>query len=66
MTLKNFLELYDNWNSIVTVNDNTQLPLISMVASDLYNCKYAFIDSKVVSFGFYDDELCIRINYVIN
>lgn len=60
MKFKEFIDMYDNWNGITVVNDND----LNLIAK----CKTAFIvenvyiqDMNVVSFGFHDDELCVRV-----
>lgn len=60
MKFKDFIDMYDNWNGITVVNDD-DLNLI-------VKCKTVFIaenkylqDMEVVSFGFYDNELCVRV-----
>ena len=68
MTLKEFLDLYDNWNGITVVNDGNLSTLIKGTTSEI-----AFEDgnlydedimaSEVIAFGFYDNELCVRVDY---
>ena len=60
MKFKEFIDMYDNWNGITVVNDND----LNLIAK----CKTSFIvenvyiqDMDVVSFGFHDDELCVRV-----
>lgn len=67
MTVKDILKIYDNWNSDIVINDNS--------LNRILHCKtyeFAFKDGKyyskdlmdliVVSFGFYDGEICLRVN----
>lgn len=60
MKLREFLNMYDNWNTMVCVNnDNLDLivhgkPEIVLSYKDTYQ-------KEVVSFDFYDNELCIRV-----
>ena len=60
MNFKDFIDLYDNWNGVTVVNnDDLSCRLINntaLVAED-----DSLWDMKVVSFGFYDDQLCVRV-----
>lgn len=72
MNFKQFMDMYDNWNGKTTVNDNNcntnvivsgytldimerRLPLSKLNYEQLF-------EAEVVSFGFYDDELFVRLN----
>lgn len=61
MKFKDFLEMYDNWNGIVVVNDNN----LRCIAQDkgllMYEKHPELYKREVVSFGFYDNELCVRV-----
>ena len=62
MKLKDFLELYDNWNGIVKINDNNLNCIVKdkgYIIAESNNEK--MMNGEVVSFGYYDGELCIRI-----
>ena len=66
MTFLNFMELYDDWNRNIKVNDDNLNPIIEGMAvdimlpyGDLYNSK--IMDKEVISFGYYNNTLCIRI-----
>lgn len=71
MELKEFLDLYDNWNGFLTINDDEvmekvgrNIHLYSMwVTSRFVDAKRndPIMEAKVISFGFYGEELCIRI-----
>lgn len=60
MTIKELLDLYDNWNGITKINDCNS----DCIAKDT-TWKIAENDEltakEIVSFGFYDNEFCIRI-----
>ena len=60
MKFKDFIDMYDNWNGVTVVNDDKlSCRLINntaLVAED-----DSLWDMKVVSFGFYDDQLCVRV-----
>jgi hypothetical protein len=60
MKLYDFVNLYDNWNGILVVNDDNLKPIVKdKVAIAL---SYGNVHEKeVVAFGFYDDELCVRV-----
>lgn len=70
MKFKQFMEMYDNWNGITKVNDNN---LGTIVVGKTFKIMYRALDLKVVesydklfemevvAFGFYDNELCIRV-----
>lgn len=70
MKLKEFLDLYDNWNGLLTINDDELMETVGDTALYRRNIIHRFIDvhrndpimkAKVISFGFYDEELCIRV-----
>lgn len=61
MTLKNFLELYDNWNGITRVDDNKLNKIVEGKTVCIYEENENLHRKKVVSFGFYDGELTIRV-----
>lgn len=62
MLLTEFLDMYDNWNGKITINDNNLDHIWK------YETVQKFIDDgwdiigyQVMSFGFYDGELTIRV-----
>ena len=60
MKLRDFVNLYDNWNGILVVNDDNLNPIVKNeveVALFYGNVR----EKEVVAFGFYDNELCIRV-----
>lgn len=73
MTFKEFLCMYDNWNGIVKVNDDNLHTIVKGKGVDVYDGRAKFhhkakvksyselFEMQVVSFGFYDNELCIRV-----
>lgn len=68
MKLVVFLEMYDDWNGRVRVNndvlDTIVKGTIHKIVDDIYdpNSKLSYLmDKEVVSFGFYDNELCVRV-----
>lgn len=60
MKLREFLDMYDNWNGIVCVNDDN-LDLIIKGKPDVVLSKGTLFEMEVVAFGFYDNELCVRV-----
>lgn len=70
MKFKQFMDMYDNWNEITEVNDDN---LNTIVIDDTYKIMECISELKgvenyeklfnmeVVSFGFYDDEFCVRV-----
>ena len=60
MKLREFLNMYDNWNGIVCVNDNN-IDLIVKGKPDIVLSYKDTYTKEVVSFGFYDNELCVRV-----
>lgn len=74
MKLKDFIKLYDNWNGVIVVNDDNLNCIIKArinalmlrVATGKTDSEKYDIDDlmnkTVVAFGFYDNELCVRID----
>lgn len=60
MKLREFLDLYDNWNGVICVNDDDLNPIIK---GDPYVVLSHgnLLEKEVVAFGFYDNELCVRV-----
>ena len=60
MKLRDFVDLYDNWNGILVVNDDDLNPIVKnkVEAALSYGNIYK---KEVVAFGFYDNELCVRV-----
>lgn len=66
MTLKNLLELYDNWNGIIkvneVVNDKWKVHYKGKTSDFVFKKRYKLLGNREVeSFGFYDNEFCVRI-----
>lgn len=60
MKLRDFVELYDNWDGILVVNDDNLEPIVKgevEVALSYGNV----CEKEVIAFGFYDNELCVRV-----
>ena len=73
MTFKQFMEMYDNCNGTTKVNDDSLDTIVYGKTIDIMECvepihelsevkEYDVLFAmKVVAFGFYDDELCVRV-----
>lgn len=60
MRLEEFLEMYDNWNHAVVINDDELNPIVKGPPSYILSCGNVG-GKKVVTFGFYDGELGVRV-----
>lgn len=73
MILKQFMDMYDNWNGKTKINDDNLDTIIEGKIIDIMDCVAQFhpltevenyeklFTMKVVAFGFYDEELCVRV-----
>ena len=64
-TLRTFLDLYDNWNGKLIINDEDCEPYATVNFSNLttWLCDHTDIaNARVMAFGFYDGELCVRVD----
>lgn len=69
MTFKQLMECYDNGNGIIKVNNNYAITLVRCKAVELmFPCSAAMETKRnelwateVISFGFHDDELCVKV-----
>ena len=73
MKFKQFMDLYDNWNGIIKVNDNNLDTIVEGRTLNIMERMEPFrpmtkvenyeklFEMEVVSFGFYDEELCVRV-----
>lgn len=61
MTLKDLLEMYDNWNNETRVNDDELNVIVQMPTYRLYDTRKDLLSCEVVAFGFYDDLFTVRI-----
>lgn len=60
MKLRDFVDLYDNWNGILVVNDDNLKPIVKDKVEVALSYENVY-EKEVVAFGFYDDELCVRV-----
>lgn len=73
MKFKQFMDMYDDWNGTTKVNDDNLDTIVIGRTLDIMECVKDFnpmtkvhnyaelFEMKVVAFGFYDDELCVRV-----
>ena len=70
MKFKQFMEMYDNWNGTTKVNDDNLGTIVVDHTLKIMECiptlngveNYEkLFEMEVVAFGFYDDELCVRV-----
>lgn len=59
--LKEFLEMYDDWNGVTIINDNNLNRICKGKTVNIYESRKDLYEKDIVSFGFYDKELCIRV-----
>ena len=61
ITLFQLVDLYDNWRGTLVINDNKLETLVKGEVESVM-CQFSDLwDKEVASFGFYDDELCVRL-----
>ena len=66
MKLAEFLALYDNWNGTLVINDkncNHYATVRLVYITKWLNEHKSIANAEVMAFGFYDNELCVRISY---
>ena len=61
MNLKEFMELYDNWNGITRVNDNNLNMIVEGNTCRIYEENENLYEKEVAAFGFYDGILTVRV-----
>ena len=64
-TLQNFLDLYDNWNGNLVINDEdcNHYATVNFSKLTTWLCDHTDVaNAKVMAFGFYDGELCVRVD----
>ena len=70
MKFKRFMEMYDNRNGITKVNNDNLGTIVIGNTLEIIECipmldgvkNYnQLFEMEVVSFGFYNDELCVRV-----
>ena len=61
MKFKDFMDMYDNWNGTTVVNDDNLDMIVKGRTSSIVEWEDYLWDMEVVSFGFYDNEFCVRV-----
>lgn len=61
MKLREFLNMYDNWNGIVCVNDDDLNLIIKGKPEVVLSSSGDLYTREVLAFGFYDNALCVRV-----
>ena len=61
MRFKEFMNLFDNWNGITKVNDDKLQCIVKGNTYDVVAEREDLHNMVVVAFGFYDNELCVRV-----
>lgn len=61
MNLGKFLEMYDNWNGNTRVNDDELNTIAENTTFIIYEERKELLHREVVTFGFYDGVLTVRI-----
>ena len=67
LTLKTFMDMYDNWNGFLTINDKDCNLLVTGKTLEIMETRFDLYDKKILSFGVYSGnswgsyELVIRL-----
>lgn len=63
MRLRDLLDTYDNWDNNIVINNDNLEPILKGRVMNLYDDGKMddLLDWDVVAFGFYDDEIAVRI-----
>ena len=61
LTLKSFLEKYDNWNGKTRINDDNLDTIVEDETVNIYDNRKDLLEMQVVSFGFYDGVMTVRV-----
>ena len=61
MTVNELLEYFDNWNMNIVINNSKLNCIYKNNISNFWDERNSLLSSEVDSFGFYDNELCVRI-----
>lgn len=61
MSLKDFLEMYDNWNGNTQINGDNLETIVEGNTCKIYDNRVDLHEKHVVAFGFYDGVLTVRI-----
>lgn len=61
ISMGKILEMYDNFEKTVRVNNNKLETIVEDNTAVIYGTRKDLLDKEVVSFGFYDDIMTIRV-----
>lgn len=61
MKFIDFVNMYDNWNGYITVNDDNLNSIVKGKTIDIMDNHNNLFEMEVVAFGFYDNELYVRV-----
>ena len=61
MTVNELLEYFDNWNMNIVINNSKLNCIYKNNISNFWDERNLLLESEIDSFGFYDNELCVRI-----
>lgn len=61
MTVNELLEYFDNWDMNIVINNSKLNPIYKNNIQKFWDERNSLLSSEVDSFGFYDNELCVRI-----
>ena len=61
VSLKQLLEMYDNWNGITRINDNELNTIVEGRTVNIYDGRKDLLDKDVVAFGFYGGVMTVRV-----
>jgi hypothetical protein len=71
MRFKQFMDLFDDWNSTICINNDYLQPIVVDTAHRVMDCIPSLgcgvksyeqlFNMEVRAFGFYDNELCVRV-----
>ena len=63
MKFKDFIDMYDDWNGEMVVNDDNLSPIVAGNTYHIVKNREDLYDKDVVAFGFYDNQLCVRVKW---
>lgn len=55
------MEIYDDWNGVTRVNNDNLETIVVDKTVNIMETRTDLFDRKVLAFGFYDGELCVRV-----
>ena len=61
MTVNELLEYFDNWDMNIVINNSKLKRIYKNSIRNFWDERNPLLSSEVDSFGFYDNELCVRI-----